>query len=188
MAALREFGKFGPRLTFNANEGNLTFTTIETVEGIIQGPVFANPLHRQGATASGFTPMPLTGVYVKLSNDMEVTACAAGDTNAIGITVDIPQWKGQQPTANATWGNYTPRIVTVELFCQKVGMVNLEPSNLAIVAGNPIKFGASTAQRFDLSGTVATPVATDKIALQSASAGSGAYTIGGQIAVMFGVY
>ena len=180
MAKLYEFGKAGPSVPFIANEGNMTIVMGDTVEGVIPVPSFASPLVQQ----DGLTP----GVYVKLTNDFEVSKCAAGDPACIGKTKDRPQWKGQQPTASANWGAYTPRMVTVELFCQKVTMVNLEPLNLAIAYGNPIKRGATTAQRFDLSGTVLSPVATSTIALQSAAASSGAFTLGGQIAVMIGVY
>jgi hypothetical protein len=168
MAELREFGKSGPRVTFTANEGNMTITWIDTIAGMIPGPVFQSPLVK----SDGITP----GVYVKLSDDMEVQACAAGDTDCIGKTVDRPQFKGQQPIASKTWGNYTPRIVTVELFGSAVEMVDLEAANTAVTFGNYIKPGATTAQKFDKSST-----ATNKIALESAGASSGA-----KIAVLFG--
>ena len=174
MTQMREFGKSGPRLTFNANEGNMTMTMGDGIQGMIPVPTFVSPLLQQ----DGITP----GVYVKLTNDMEVALCGPSDPMCIGKTVDHPQWKGQQPIASANYGSFTPRIVTVELFCNKVTMVNLEAANSAITYGNYIKRGATTAQRFDKSAT-----ATAMIALQSASANTGAFTLGGQIAVMFGV-
>ena len=182
MAKLYEFGRFGPQVPFIANEGNMTITMGDGIGGVMPVPTFANPCVQE----DGLTP----GVYVKLTGNMEVTKCAAGDAACIGKTVDRPQWMaGQQPSANATWGNFTPRKVTVALFCNKVTMVNLEASNAAISAGDYIKRGASTAQRFDKSVTgqgVAVP--TSMIALQGASANTGAFTLGGQIAVMVGAY
>jgi hypothetical protein len=175
MAKLYEFGKFGPWVPFIANEGNMTITMGDTVSGVIPVPSFANPCVQE----DGLTP----GVYVKLTNDMEVTKCAAGDPACIGKTRDRPQWNGTQPSASANWGSYTPRMVTVELFCNKVTMVNLEAANSAVTYGNYIKRGATTAQRFDKSAT-----ATQMIALQSAAANSGAFVLGGQIAVMMGAY
>ena len=168
MAELREFGKYGPQLTFKANEGNMTVVMGDGIAGVMPLPTFASPLVK----ADGIS----AGVFVKLSGDMEVVACAAGDTNCIGITVDRPQFKGMQPTASANWGSYTPRIVTVALFGSKVAMVNLEAANTAVTYGNYIKTGATTAQRFDKSAS-----ATAKIALQSAAANTGAL-----IAVLFG--
>ena len=176
MAKLYEFGKFGPQVPFIANEGNLTMVVGDGIGGVMLTPTFANPCVQE----DGLTP----GVYVKLTADMEVTKCAADDSACIGKTVDRPQWvAGQQPTASASYGNFTPRKVTVALFCNKVSMVNLEAANSAITYGNYIKRGATTAQRFDKSST-----ATQMIALQSAAANSGAFVLGGQIAVMFGAY
>jgi hypothetical protein len=162
MAEIRKFGKLGPRLTFKANEGNLTITTIDTVGGEIPGPVFATPIK--------------DGDYVKLTGNMEVTACVATDTECIGVAVGKPQFKGQQPTVNKTWGNFTPRMVTVELMGAAVRTVTLEAANTKVDAGMMVKLGATTAQRFDKA-----TVENGTRVLVGAAANSGA-----KIPVLFG--
>lgn len=161
MSVIKNLGSFGPTDTFDLNEGNVTMETVSGVGGDITKPKYASRL--------------VKGDYVKMSGDMTVTKCSAGDT-PIGIITSNPRTV-KEPTANASWGSYTPRRASVELFGDKVKTVPLEAANSAVSVGDPIKVGATTYGKFD-KGTSSNKTA---IALEAATASSGA-----KIAVLFG--
>lgn len=169
MAELRKFGKLGPRLTFKCNEGNLTIETIDIVGGEIPGPIFTNPIRDK--------------MWVKLSDDMEIEPCTKTDSDVLGQVIGKPQWKGQMPTADAVWGAYEPRIVTVELMGSRVDMLQLEANNAEILAGDSVIPGATTDQTWDLSIEQAAKVANQTLVLSGAAAASGA-----KIPVLFNYY
>jgi len=162
MAELPSYGDLGRKLPFKCNEGNMTIQTGSPVGGDVKVPVFANPLE--------------DGDWVTLTDDNEVTKATKDSTELIGQVVGTPQWKGRQPTASATWGNYEPRRVTVDLLGKAVRTVQLEAANTAVAAGESIKIGATTAQRFDKASALNTTRA-----LVGAGASSGA-----KIPVIFG--
>lgn len=164
MAKLYTFGKLGPVLTFKAKEGDLSIQKIRTVGGNIPGPVFTAPIE--------------VGTYVKLVGDMEVGPCTKTDTECIGIVVDDPEFKGQQPTTAAAYGAYEQRQCGVELFGKAVRMVLLEAANTEVDFGNSVKFGTTTDQRFDK----AAALNTTRV-LSGAAASSGA-----KIPVLFGFF
>lgn len=162
MAELPSYGKLGVQLPFKCNEGNITMTKGSTVGGDIDVPVFANPLAE--------------GDWVVLSADNTITKATKDSTELLGQVVGTPQWVGKQPTVSKTWGNYEPRRVTVDTFGQAVRTVTLEAANTVIAAGESVKIGATTAQRFDKASGLNTTRA-----LVGAGASSGA-----KIPVLFG--
>jgi hypothetical protein len=155
MVELREFGKLGPRITFEAEEGDRTMETLDGIGGETTGPVYSNKI------------MP--GNYVKLIGDMRVENCDAGDTLIIGQAITKPTHRGMQPTAPALSGDYERRKLTVEVAADKISMVTLEPANAEIEAGDSLVLGANTAQTWDKS-----VAATNVIALIGADANTGA--------------
>lgn len=164
MAELPNFGKLGRLLTFKAKEGDVTIETGRPVGGRMDVPVFTNPLE--------------PGDWVKLSDDWEVEKCVATDTETIGQVYNEPEWKGRQPTEDAVWGEYEPRVVTIDCMGIAVRTVTLEAANSAISVGNKVKLGATTAQTFDKATTE-----NGTRALVAAGASSGA-----KIPVLFGFY
>lgn len=164
MAKLYNYGRLGPIVPFKAKEGDLSIQTINTIGGDIPGPVFTAPL--------------TVGMYVKLVGDMEVGPCVKTDVECIGIVADKPEFKGQQPVAAASYGSYEQRQCGVELFGKAVRMVPLEAANSKIDAGNSVKFGATTNQKFDK----AAALSTNRV-LSGAAATSGAV-----IPVLFGFF
>ena len=162
MAELPSYGKLGLQLPFKCNEGNMTIQTGSVVGGDVQVPVFANPI--------------ANGDWVTLSGDNTITKATKDSTELLGQVVGTPQWKGRQPTASKTWGNYEPRRVTVDTFGQAVRTVQLEAANTAVAAAESVKIGATTAQRFDKASALNTTRA-----LVGAGASSGA-----KIPVLFG--
>jgi hypothetical protein len=135
MAERPDYGRLGPRVPGKCKEGNVTIHTGSPVGGDVKVPVFTNPIK--------------AGDWVKLVGDNLYEKCGAGDS-PIGRAVGTPQWKGKQPTADATWGNYEPRRVAIELMGTAVKTVTLEAANTEITAGKSVKVGATTAQRYDL--------------------------------------
>ena len=160
MAERRVFGKYGPRLTFKCNEGNMTIVTIDTVQGEIPGPTFADPVEN--------------GMYVTLDGDMQIAPYdGAADTVMLGKVVGKPQFKGQQPTESANWGDYEPRIVTVEVMGSKVDMVKLANNSKAIVAGQSVTPDAVEPQAWKLNeSAVPAAEANNTLALVGAEADS----------------
>lgn len=149
--------------TFDCNEGNVTIETVSGVGGDITKPKFASPIKK--------------GDLVKITGDLTVSACAAGDA-PIGIAVANPRMV-EEPTTGASFGSYTPRRVSVRLFGHELRTVPLEAANSAVSVGNNIKVGSTTAQRYDKGSNGS----TNAIALEAATASSGA-----KIAVLFGYY
>ena len=149
--------------TFDCNEGNVTIETVSGVGGDITKPKFASPIKK--------------GDLVKITGDMTVSACAAGDT-PIGRAVAAPKMV-EEPTTSASFGSYTPRRVSVKLFGHELKTVPLEAANSAVSVGNNIKVGSTTANKYDK----ASNGTTNAIALEAATASSGA-----KIAVLFGYY
>ncbi len=165
MAELPNQGQLGTRFTFKCKEGDVTIETGSPVGGEIQIPVFSAPIH--------------DGDWVKLVGDRLIAPCAASDPETIGQVVGTPSyWNTNQPTADATWGHYEPRRVTVECMCKGIRTVQLEPANTAVTYGQMVKFGATTAQRFDKA-----TVENGTRVIVGAGASSGA-----KIPVMFGFY
>lgn len=164
MAELPTMGKLGVRYPFKCKEGNVTIGKISQVGGDVTGPVFTAPIE--------------DGMWVKLAGDDLIEPCAATDPETIGQVVGTPQWKGKQPTAAKTWGNYEPRMVTVDCMCKAIRTVLLEATNSAVTYGGMVKFGATTAQRFDKA-----TVENGTRIIRGALANTGA-----RIPVMFGCY
>lgn len=156
-------GKFGVTHVFKAKQGNRTAATIRDGAGKRKGVTYASEIEK--------------GDWVKISGDNEVTKCSAGDTNAIGIAMNDYYHVGTIPTTSANWGSYTNNCyVQVETFGRVIKTVQLEASNSAVTAGNYIKVGSTTYNRFDKDSN-----ATHAIALEGATASSGA-----RIEVLFG--
>jgi hypothetical protein len=164
MAELRRFGRFGPRITFKCNEGNITIGTLNRATGDMEGPVFASPIADKD--------------WVKLTGNMTISKCAASDPEVLGQVVGTPEFKGQEPVEAVNWGSYEPRRVTVELMGSKVEMVQLEANNSLIGYGDSVAVGASTAQCWDLDST-----ANHTYVLSGAALNAGT-----KIPVLFGYY
>lgn len=163
MAIIENKGEYGVTHTFEAKQGNMTISTIVDGTGKHTGPVYANEIHK--------------GDKVKISGPNQVEKCAAGDA-AIGIAIADYDHEGKIPKAAANWGSYENNCyVRVATGARVIKTVQLEASNSAVSAGNYIKVGTTTAGRYDKSSG-----ATDAIALEDASANSGA-----KIQVAFGV-
>lgn len=160
---LENKGKFGVTHMFEAKMGNRTIQTIRDHSGKRTGPAYANEI--------------LKGDRVKISGPNQVEKCAAGDA-AIGIAMDDYDHEGAIPKTAANWGSYDNNaFVRVETGARVIKSVTLEAGNSAITAGNYIKIGTTTPGCYDKSSS-----ATDAIALENASANSGA-----KIKVAFGV-
>ena len=154
MAIVKNMGSFGVTDTFSLNEGNVTMETVSAVGGDITKPKYASRMTK--------------GLFVKITGDWTVSACTAGDAYH-GILETNPRTV-KEPTANASWGSYTPRRGSINTIFKKIKTVKLEAANSAITAGDYIKVGATTAQCFD-KGTSSNAIG---IAIESASASSGA--------------
>ena len=160
---LENKGTYGVTQMFEAKQGNRTISTIVDGTGKHTGPAYANEIHE--------------GDRVKISGPNQVEKCAAGDA-AIGIAIADYDHEGAIPRAAANWGSYENNCyVRVETGARVIKAVKLEATNSAITAGNYIKVGTTTPGCYDKSSA-----ATDAIALENASANSGAL-----IRVAFGV-
>lgn len=160
---IEQKGKFGVTHIFNAKMGDRDIKTIRDHSGRRTGPVYANEIEK--------------GNLVKITGDNEVGNCAAGDT-PIGIAMDDYDHEGPLPKTPGTWGSYDNNaIVKIETFARVIKTVKLEAANSKIVAGDPIKVGATTAGCYD-KGTAS----NNAVALEGAAANSGAL-----IKVAFGV-
>jgi len=156
-------GSLGVVHIFEAKQGNRTISTIVDGTGKHTGPSYASEIKQ--------------GDRVKISGDNQVEKCGAGDA-AIGIAYADYDHEGAVPKTAANWGSYTNNCyVRVEVGARVIKTVKLEAANSAVTAGNYIKVGTTTAGCYDKSSS-----ATDAIALESASASSGA-----MIKVAFGV-
>ena len=160
---LENKGSFGTTHTFTAKMGDRTIKTIRDHSGKRTGPTYANEI--------------LQDDLVKIVGPETVAKCAAGD-KPIGIAMADYDHEGAIPKTNAT-GDYADNnaIVRVETFARVIKSVKLEAANSKIVAGDPIKVGATTAGCYD-KGTAS----NNAIALEDAAANSGAV-----IKVAFGV-
>ena len=154
MAIIKNVGTFGVTDTFNLNEGNMTIETVSGVGGDISKPKYASRMTK--------------GTFVKITGDGTVSACAAGDAFH-GILESNPITV-KEPTEAANWGSYTPRRGSINTIFKKIKTVQLEAANTAVSAGDYIKVGATTAQRFD-KGTSSNAIG---IAIEGATASSGA--------------
>ena len=160
---LENKGSYGVIHIFEAKQGNRTISTIVDGTGKHTGPSYANEIKQ--------------GDRVKISGPNQVEKCGAGDA-AIGIAYADYHHEGAVPKTAANWGSYTNNCyVRVETGARVIKAVKLEAGNSAISAGNYIKVGTTTAGCYDKSSS-----ATDAIALEDATASSGAI-----IKVAFGV-
>lgn len=160
---LENKGSYGVIHIFEAKQGNRTISTIVDGTGKHTGPSYANEIKQ--------------GDRVKISGPNQVEKCGAGDA-AIGIAYADYDHEGAVPKTAANWGSYTNNCyVRVETGARVIKAVKLEAGNSAISAGNYIKVGTTTAGCYDKSTS-----ATDAIALEDATASSGAI-----IKVAFGV-
>lgn len=160
---LENKGSYGVIHIFEAKQGNRTISTIIDGTGKHTGPSYANEIKQ--------------GDRVKISGPNQVEKCGAGDV-AIGIAYADYDHEGAVPKTAANWGSYTNNCyVRVETGARVIKAVKLEAGNSAISAGNYIKVGTTTAGCYDKSSS-----ATDAIALEDATASSGAI-----IKVAFGV-
>lgn len=160
---LENKGKFGVTHIFEAKQGNRTISTIVDGTGKHTGPAYANEIHK--------------GDRVKISGPNQVEKCGAGDA-AFGIATADYDHEGAVPKTAANWGSYTNNCyVRIQTGARVIKTVQLEASNSAVTAGNYIKVGTTTANCYDKSSS-----ATDMIALENATANSGA-----KIKVAFGV-
>lgn len=163
MAEIEQKGKFGVTHIFEANMGNREIKTIRDHAGKRTGPVYANEI--------------VQGDLVKITGPEQVAKCAAGDT-PIGIAMADFDYEGAIPKTAGTWGSYENNAyVRVETFGKVIRTVQLEATNSAITAGDPIKIGTTTVGCYD-KGTSS----NNAIALEDAAANSGA-----SIKVLFGV-
>jgi hypothetical protein len=133
----REFGRFGPRITADAEEGDMTIEMIDGRGGEYPGPVFTNKIR--------------IGDYVKLVGNLLFARCEAGDPEMWGVAISKPKFKGMQPDEGGYSDEIKKRKFTVELMADKVTMVQLEPANSEIEAGDSLIFGGTTDQTFDKS-------------------------------------
>ena len=160
---LENKGSFGVTHIFEAKQGNRTIATIVDGTGKHTGPAYASEIHK--------------GDRVKISGPNQVEKCGVGDA-AIGIAIADYDHEGAVPKTAANWGSYTNNCyVRIQTVARVIKTVQLEAANSAISAGNYIKVGTTTANCYDKSSS-----ATDMIALEDASASSGA-----RIKVAFGV-
>ena len=160
---LENKGSYGVTHIFEAKQGNRTISTIVDGTGKHTGPAYANEIHK--------------GDRVKISGPNQVEKCGAGDA-AFGIAIADYDHEGAVPKTAANWGSYTNNCyVRVQTVARVIKTVQLEAANSAVTAGNYIKVGTTTADCYDKSSS-----ATDMIALESATASSGA-----KIKVAFGV-
>ena len=159
MAIIKNVGSFGVTDSFNLNEGNMTMETVSAVGGDITKPKYASKMSK--------------GIFVKVTGDWTVSACAAGDAFH-GVLESSPKTV-EEPTESANWGSYTPRRGSINTVFRKIKTVKLEAANTAVSAGDYIKVGASTAQCFD-KGTSSNAIG---IALEAATASSGAKIVVG---------
>lgn len=165
MVVKYNYGEIGPGVAMKIKEGDLTVSEISTPHGTQVGATFQYPAKK--------------GDIVALAGDLLVEKLRSGVTGKpIGVIEDEPQFQGQPPSSNATDGNYPRRIAAVKLFGVAVREMKLAASNAAVTAGDYIKI-SSDGQRIDKSAEDP----TDKIALKSASANSGA-----EIPVLIGYY
>lgn len=148
-------GSFGVTHAFPVKEGNLTMTTSQGVGGDITRPVLASPVNK--------------GDALKIVGDRLFGPVAAGD-EPIGFAAAEPNDWTVEPTADAVDGAYDRRECSIEFRGHKILTVKLEAANSAITANDPIKVGATTAERYD-KGTSSNKIA---IALEGAAANSGA--------------
>lgn len=156
-------GGYGVVHIFEAKQGNRTIETVVDGTGKHTGPRYANEIKQ--------------GDRVKISGPNQVEKAAAGDA-AIGIAFADYDHEGAIPKSAANWGSYTNNCyVRVETGARVIKTVKLEAANSAVSAGNYIKVGTTTPGCYDKSSS-----ATDAIALEDASASSGA-----MIKVAFGV-
>lgn len=154
MAIVKNVGSLGVTDTFNLNEGNATIETVSAVGGDITKPKYSARMSK--------------GIFVKVTGDWTVSACTAGDAFH-GILESNPRTV-KEPTEAANWGSYTPRRGSINTIFKKIKTVQLEAANTAVSAGDYIKVGATTAQRFD-KGTSSNAIG---IAIEGATASSGA--------------
>lgn len=148
-------GSYGVVHIFEAKQGNRTISTIIDGTGKHTGPAYANEIKQ--------------GDRVKISGPNQVEKAGAGDA-AIGIAFADYDHEGAIPKTAANWGSYENNCyVRVETGARVIKAVKLEATNSAISAGNYIKVGTTTAGCYDKSSS-----ATDAIALEDASANSGA--------------
>lgn len=160
---LENKGQYGVTHIFEAKQGNRTIATIRDGAGKRTGPAYANEIHE--------------GDRVKISGPKQVEKCSAGDT-AIGIAIADYDHEGAIPKTAANWGDYENNcFVRIATGARVIKTVQLEAANSKIVAGDYIKVGTTTVDCYDKSSN-----ATDAIALEDASANSGAL-----IEVAFGV-
>jgi len=164
MVVKYNYGEIGPGVAMELKEGDLTVSEVNTPQGRQVGATFQYPAKK--------------GDIMALAGDLLVEKLRSGVSGKpIGVLEDEPQFQGQPPSSNATYGNYPNRIAAVKLFGVAVREMELTSSNAAITAGDYIKV-ASDGQTIDKSTDP-----TDKIALKSASANSGA-----EIPVLVGYY
>lgn len=161
MSEKYDIGSFGVTAAFKVKEGNLTIVTTQGVGGDITRPVLATPVKK--------------GMGLKIAGDFLFAPCAAGDT-PIGFAAADPVDWAVEPTTSASDGDYERRYCSIEFRGHKIKTVKLEAANSAIVAGDYIKAGTTTADCFD-KGASNNHIA---LALEAASASSGA-----EIAVLF---
>ena len=160
---LENKGGYGVTHIFEAKQGNRTIDTVVDGTGKHTGPKYANEIKQ--------------GDRVKISGPNQVEKAGAGDA-AIGIAMADYDHEGAIPKTAANWGSYTNNCyVRVETGARVIKSVKLEAANSAVSAGNYIKVGTTTPGCYDKSSG-----ATDAIALEDATASSGA-----MIKVAFGV-
>ena len=120
----------------------------------------------------------VTHIFEAKQGNMTISTIVAAGDAAIGIAIADYDHDGKIPKDAANWGSYENNcFVRVATGARVIKTVQLEASNSAVSAGNYIKVGTTTAGCYDKSSG-----ATDAIALEDASANSGA-----KIQVAFGV-
>ena len=161
MSEIYDAGSFGVTHAFKVKEGNLTITTTQGVGGDVKRPSLASPVTK--------------GMGLKIAGDFLFAPVSAGDV-PIGFAAADPVDWAVEPKESANDGSYERRYCSIEFRGWKIKTVPLEAGNSAVTAGDYIKVGATTADRFD-KGTSSNGIA---LALEGASASSGA-----SIAVLF---
>ena len=162
----RDYGNNRRRIACRLYEGNLTYDPNGfTDEGRVQGTYnMTAPMHK--------------GQYVEFHEDSTaeniiVQPAAKDSTEIVGKFIIVPKlrWKPDEynrlPRENAEWGEFSPRLGTIEFFADAVDYIDLVEDNAKIVPFNSIVYVDE--DKFDkkASGTSNTKAMANKAALAS---------------------
>ena len=176
----RDYENDCPTIAVKVYEGDLVYN--------------ANGIDEEGRTTDMWTvSAPITkNTYVELHEDSDarhiiVKPASANSTNIVGKIIINPKMKwtvdwtdydtNRLPRENKTWGNYSPRTVTVEFFGHDIRYLDLVSANSKIVPKDSIAFKGDG--KFDKKGSGT----SNTIALGKKDANKG-----GKLPVLAGFY